>query len=76
MELLFDLFIRRLVIRMFGINARYFFFKMIGKQKTYDELSGVSTKSEIQQDVINAITGIAVFCSIMACIAYTYDNLL
>lgn len=60
MDILFELFVKRLIIRFFGLYSRYIFFKIIGKKKTLEYLSGENKKqiSNSNQDFLNALVGL------------------
>lgn len=50
-----------------GIAVRYFFFKLIGKKRTYDELAGTQRKKDWSKSysIFNAFIGIAIIGSIV-----------
>lgn len=60
MDILFDIFIKRLIIRFFGLYSRYIFFRLIGKEKTLEYLSGENKKGidNSSQDFLNALVGL------------------
>lgn len=60
MDILFDIFIKRLIIRFFGLYSRYIFYKIIGKGKSLTYLSGENRKeiNNLNQDFFNALVGL------------------
>lgn len=60
MDILFDIFIKRLIIRFFGLYSRYIFFRIIGKGKSLKYLSGENKKeiNNLNQDFFNALVGL------------------
>ncbi|NQX85929.1 MAG: hypothetical protein HRT67_08490 [Flavobacteriaceae bacterium] len=70
MELFIEIVFRWLIVRILGIHTRYLFFKLIGKKKSMDYLSGVTGKIESPQDFYNAVTGLIIFCLLSVGIAY------
>lgn len=60
--MIFDIIFRRILARTLGLYTRYYFFKLLGKNKSIDYLSGSQTDGEFySQDLINALVGAAVF---------------
>ncbi|NDV57673.1 hypothetical protein [Bacteroides sp. 519] len=55
-----------------GVYTRYFFFKLIRKEKNLEYLRGnsVDPSNNLSHTTINFIVGIAVLCSIILGIAY------
>jgi len=47
-EFLIEIIIRGLIIRFFGINTRYLYFKIIGKNVSKAELSTLESKDTTQ----------------------------
>ncbi len=73
MEVLFDLIVRGFIIRFFGINTRYLFFKLIGKNIDKESLSGDKTNdnyNNLSQGLINFLVGIISFSFISFIIVY------
>lgn len=63
MEVLFEIIVVNILAHFFGVNTRYFFFKIIGKEKSREYLRGNTTNDgsgAISQYVFNIIIGIAV----------------
>jgi uncharacterized paraquat-inducible protein A len=61
MELVFDLFFRRLIINTVGLYSRYVFFRIIGRKKEVNFLSGMNKRSSsgnYSQGFYNSIIGI------------------
>ncbi len=73
MEVLFDLIVRGFIIRFFGINTRYLFFKLIGKSIDKESLSGDKANdnyNNFSQGLINFVVGIVSFSFISFIIVY------
>ena len=74
MEFLLEVFFAGLIINFLGLNTRYYFFKLIGKEKEKDYLSGDKIKYDstdsITQPVFNVIIGFAVFALISIGVMY------
>jgi len=70
MELFIEIIFRWLIVRVLGVYSRYLFFKIIGKKKSMNDLSGVGRKIESSQDFYNALTGLIIFCLLSVGIAY------
>lgn len=64
METLIEIFFRQFFIRFVGINIRYYFFKIIGKEKAKEYFD------KINQDFFNAIVGVFVTIFLSILIAY------
>jgi len=68
MEEIFGWFLIRDLARGIGLYSRYFFYKLVGKNRSIASLtnsSGNNKKSEnkqLSQDIINAIVGTVIFC--------------
>jgi hypothetical protein len=63
---IFQLIFSRFIGRFIGLNIRFLYFKIIGKNVTYDELKRPVINKDndydgigIQQDMSNAIVGVA-----------------
>lgn len=69
-ELVVEIVFRWFIVRVIGVHSRYVFFKLIGKEKSMDELNGDAGKTESSQDFHNAITGLIIFCLLSVGIAY------
>ena len=79
MDLIFELFIRNLIVHFFGLYTRYYFFKLIGKPKTKKYLKGefkkVDNVNSLSQGILNGIVGIISFSVIgftFVCVYYTF----
>ena len=78
MELIAEFFIeiifRGLIVNVFGLYPRYYFFKLIGKEKDIKYLSGeiqINDSTDIiQQHIFNVIIGFIVFFVISYGIVY------
>lgn len=70
MDLFIEIIFRGLIVRVIGMHSRYLFFKLIGNNKSLDDLKGGKGKIESQQDFYNAVTGLILFSSISVGIAY------
>lgn len=75
MQNIFQIIIGRILGRFIGLNTRYLFYKLLGKEKAYDELSKpVIVKGNkydfegLQQDIYNAIVGALVIIFIVVVI--------
>lgn len=80
MDLLIDLFLRRLFLNFFGKHARFLFFKAIGKPKTMAYLTAETSKDDyffISQHMSNTLVGLLVIIGLsfgIAYIGFTYFN--
>lgn len=73
MNLIFELFLRGLIVDFLGRYTRYYFFKAIGKPKTMDYLTAGKSKDHyfiISQHMSNVIIGLLVTCGLFFGIAY------
>lgn len=72
MEFLVEVIFRGLIIRVFGVYYRYYYFIIIGKPKTIFQLSGNKEKvsTSFSQDFYNALIGLIVFCLLSIGIAF------
>jgi len=72
-DFLTEIIFKRLIVRLFGLYTRYFFFFLVGKRKTIKYLSGDDAKddtSSMSQDFSNAVIGLIVFCPTAVGVAY------
>jgi hypothetical protein len=72
-ELLFEIIFRGLIVNVIGLYTRYFFFKIIGIEKSIEYLSGEKKNNDHQnfsQNVLNGIVGLIVFCSLSVFMAW------
>jgi len=72
MDFFVEIIFRWLIVRILGVYTRYLFFKVFGKVKMIDQLSG-NTKlknNSYSQDFYNAVVGLIVFCLLSISIAY------
>ena len=80
MNLVFELFLRGLIVDFLGRYTRFLFFKAIGKPKTMEYLTASKSKDNyflVSQHMSNVIVGLLVFCGLSFGIAYlgfTYLN--
>lgn len=78
MEILFELVIRGLIADFFGRYTRYYFFKLIGKEKPLAYFSAEKTKDNykiISQHLSNVVVGTSVFILLSfltVYVVYTY----
>lgn len=73
MELIVELFVRRLIVDFFGKNSRYLFYKIIGKSKSMEYLAANKTKDNYQvlsQHLSNTIVGLIIFVGLSFLGAY------
>lgn len=72
MELLIELVFRGLIINFLGINARYFFFRLIGKKINRSDLKskGDENQDDWYQDFLNGLAGLLVICLLSMGLAY------
>ena len=71
MNTLIELFFRRFLVRLIGVNIRFYFFKLIGKPKTKKYLEGYYKNSDgISQDFFNAVIGVLVLIPLSVLVAY------
>ena len=63
MDLIFELFVRRLIVNFFGKNTRFLFYKILGKPKSMEYLTADETTDNYQvisQHLSNAIVGLII----------------
>ena len=73
MDLIFELFVRGLIVNFFGKNSRYLFYKFIGKPKSMEYLTADKTKDNYQvlsQHTSNVIVGLIIFVGLSFLGAY------
>ncbi|SHJ85217.1 hypothetical protein SAMN04487911_1458 [Arenibacter nanhaiticus] len=73
MDLMVELFFRGLIVNFFGRNARYLFYKIIGKPKSIEYLTADKTKDNyeaLSQHILNVIVGLIVFIGLSFLGAY------
>lgn len=74
MDLIIELIFRGLIVNVLGLYSRFYFFKLIGKEKQIDYLLGEKNKNNntesISQHAFNIIIGLIVFAIISFAIAY------
>ena len=72
MELFTEIIFRWLIVRIFGVYSRYYFFKITGRSKTINQLmtNDKSKNYGFSQDFYNAFIGLIVFCFISIGIAF------
>lgn len=72
MEILFEIIIRSIIINFLGVNTRYYFFKMLGKNYKKDDF--IKHKDDIiyafSQEFYNFIVGITVSIFLFMAIFY------
>ncbi|MBR9846092.1 MAG: hypothetical protein GYB35_08290 [Algicola sp.] len=76
-EFFIEIIFRGLIVHVFGVYPRYYFFKFVGKQKDIKYLSGESQLYDstdiIQQHVFNIVIGFinfAMLCFVTLYIVY------
>lgn len=74
---IFEIFFRALIIDFFGVNTRYYFFKIFNKNiKKKDFIKDSVTNSDnIMQGVYNFIVGIIVSCLFIIGVAFIFYKL-
>ncbi len=73
MNVIVDMIFRQLIVRFIGVYIRYFFFKIIGKEKSLMHLRGEDMEdpaNAVMQDFFNAVIGMFVPTIIIMAIAY------
>ncbi|SHF03983.1 hypothetical protein SAMN03080594_102411 [Arenibacter palladensis] len=73
MDLIVELFIRRLIVDLLGKNSRFIFYKIIGKPKSMKYLAADRTTDNYQmisQHMSNVLVGMIVFIGLSFCVAY------
>lgn len=74
MGILLELFFRGLIVNVLGLYTRYYFFKLIAKEKNIDYLLGdkvLKDKTDlIFQHIFNVVIGLIMFTAISFAIAY------
>lgn len=72
MELFIELIFRGFIMGVLGLNARYFFFRIIGKNiNKSDLISGRKKKQDDwYQDFLNALVGLLIICLLAIGFAY------
>ena len=71
MDFIIEIIFRVFIVRIVGLSSRYIFFRLIGKEKDIDELSGEKSKDGgLSQDFFNAIIGVMVIICLSVTIAY------
>lgn len=73
-EFFLDIILKGLIVQFFGLYPRYYFFKLIGKEKDIKYLSGEKklhdSTDKIQQPIFNAVIGLIIFALVVYLIAY------
>jgi len=72
MELIVELIFRELIVNVIGLYTRYFFFKIIGVEKSIDYLSAKNKNGykNFSQNGLNGLVGLIIFCFLSVCIAW------
>lgn len=72
MEILLEIIIARFIIRFLGLRTRYLFFKIIGRNKSMENLRGKKKDfyNSVYNDIWNAIIGFIVFAGFSFGIVY------
>lgn len=71
--MIMELFFRAIIVQVIGVYSRYIFYKIIGRKKSIEHLSGADENDGISgtsQAFFNALVGLIVFCSLAVGIAY------
>jgi len=67
MEVIFELIVRGIIVNFFGMNTRYHFFKLIGREKSKAYLSGELEKedsvNQFSQSLLTMLVGLISFIS-------------
>ena len=73
----FEIFLRGLIIDFFGVNTRYYFFKMFKKNLKKEDFKNNNAKNadNIMQGFYNFFVGIVVSCLVVMGIAYVFYKL-
>lgn len=74
-EFFIDILIKRWIIRVIGIQVRKFFFNVIGKKVTLEDLRGKDDDiaSQFVQDLYNAFVGVLVLFVFLFLLAFFYS---
>jgi hypothetical protein len=72
MEMLFEIFIRGLIIGFLGVNTRYYFFKIFNKnvKKKDFETDQEDIGASFSQGFYNFVIGLGMTCALFIGIAY------
>jgi uncharacterized membrane protein YdjX (TVP38/TMEM64 family) len=74
MNFIIEIILQGLIIDFLGKRTRFYFFKILGKEKSLKYLSGSKKKqgsySMFEQHIMNVIVGIASFCIISFGLVY------
>lgn len=71
MDLIFDLILRRFIIRFLGVRVRYLFLRLFDKNLKFSTLKENEANS-FYFDFLNAIVGLIVFIGISFLLAYIF----
>lgn len=67
---------RRFIIDYIGVYTRYYFLKLIGREKSLDFLSGKNdSDSGMSQGFVNALVGFSITALLFITVAYLYYSL-
>jgi hypothetical protein len=71
MNFIIELIFKVLITNLIGLYFRYFFFKLIGYEKSLDYLSGnKDSNGGLSQGFFNGLIGVIIFALISVLIAY------
>ena len=75
MEILFEIFIARFIIGFLGLRTRHLFFKIIGHEKSIDQLRGKKNDfyNSVNNGIYNVFVGFIVFAALSFGIVYLLD---
>lgn len=77
MDIIIEVIIGGIIARYLGLYTRYFFYKLIGKKKSLEYLSGKGEEdmNRVSHNMINAIIGCLIFLPLAVGIAYIYYSI-
>lgn len=72
MEIIFEIIIIRFIIRFLGLRTRHLFFKIIGSEKSLNQLRGKENDfyDTVYNDICNALIGIFILIGISIIMVY------
>lgn len=77
MDFIIEIILRGFIANTLGLYTRYFFFKIIGKNKTIKYLSGErkDAMTNVSQNMANTVVGLIVFVPLGIGIAYIFYSI-
>ena len=73
MEILIELFWRKVIVTFLGVNIRYFVLKPFSKSISKEKLKGNNGKSiDYTQDIFNVLVGLIAFAVISFSLVYLF----